>query len=82
MPRCVSLRDGYMELLNWSRKLVLGVNAPELAGEFQSPGKSRVGVQAAGYHLMPKPLDPQHHDIADFDCCDGKRYGRSLAFQR
>lgn len=39
-------------------------------------------VRLAGFRLIPKPLDPQHHDIAGFDGSDREGNGSMSAFQR
>jgi hypothetical protein len=39
-------------------------------------------VRLAGFRLIPKPLDPQHYDIAGFDGSDRKGNGSVIAFQR
>lgn len=39
-------------------------------------------VRLAGFRLIPKPLDPQHYDLAGFDGSDPKGNGSMLAFQR
>ena len=70
-----------MGLVSWSVKR--GIFAWLIAKWRRSASASQPSLlRLAGFRLMPKPLDPQHHDIADFDCCDRKGYGRPIAIQR
>jgi len=78
-----------MKLARLVEKLVRGVNVSSsifvwlIAKWRRSVSVSAAFVvRLAGFRLMPKPLNPQHHDIADFDCSNRKSYGRLIAFQR
>ena len=68
----------------WARGVRVGASSSMAYREVAAVGIGLAAfvVRRAGLYLIPKPLNPQPHDIVDFDGSDRKGYGRLIAFQR